>query len=570
MAMNELTRGKLDMNERRMDKPDVKETPLNRPAMEEISVDDALHVQSCQRWSDAGSELAQPATAAQVGPELNTSYRSQAILHTLTEYITGLHAELDLKRQLLDPRNYDKAFHDSALRFILYLLPFAVLPPVLVIHDRYIWILGPLSTLALLCLFRFLGNSQEGPKKIPETDRLQNFESLMVDTLRHRQLEILCRYGDYLAERLGTLRQHINKNNPENEHKMSERWTETSATLRQEERQEHAPYHKLIGVAAQDLNWKQDTTIFMVHEYAKRNSLMHAELFDLVDRQDWSIIGQRCKEDIEKLCELFINSDSNSKAAIENWVQIIGDFRGRWVYQSEDGSAWRARPIIQDAIVAGVVDRSSLNKLAMLPNDAASTDRDKAISKIKKEKEMSEKQSKKAQKEADAALREENRLLRAEMEKLQISLKLNGVSADVLADFKAEVERDDELKKENRRCQNKMKQFGAKIRELEDQCEADKFLERAFGKKCKDLGVDEKTIKDIRDTSREESRLVSEKKRQRLLGKQKVDLGEKDSNIEEKNKNAGEKNIDIEERHTDDSADSAAIEQLSNNGEHSV
>ena len=86
--------------------------------------------------------------------------------------------------------------------------------------------------------------------------------------------------------------------------------------------------------------------------------------------------------------------------------------------------------------------------------------------------------------------------------------------------------------------------------------------------KFEDLCVYEKIIKDIRDTSKEKSRLVSEKKRQGLLGKQNVDPGRKDSNIEEKNKNANENNVDIEAIHTDDSADSAEIELLSKKGDH--
>ena len=97
--------------------------------------------------------------------------------------------------------------------------------------------------------------------------------------------------------------------------------------------------------------------------------------------------------------------------------------------------------------MAGVVDPSSLNKLAMIPDDTAFTERDKAIRKIERGKEKSEKQSKKAQKEADDALREENRSLSAEMKKFQTSSKLDGVSEDVLGNFIAPVERDDELEK---------------------------------------------------------------------------------------------------------------------------
>lgn len=198
-----------------------------------------------------------------------------------------------------------------------------------------------------IIIFEYLEEYPEEQHELeenPETDRLQKFESLMVETLRHRQLEILCRYGDYPAARLGTLRQHISEKKLEVEQKLSEYWTETSATLR-EEGQQTAPCHNLIRTAAQGLNWKKEVTIFMVHEYAKRNNLMHAELFNLVNRQDWYAIEQRCKKDIETLRELFIDLDPNSKATIENWVQIIEEFRDRWVRQSKDGSTWEARSI---------------------------------------------------------------------------------------------------------------------------------------------------------------------------------------------------------------------------------
>ena len=313
-----------------------------------------------------------------------------------------------------------------------------------------------------------------------ETDKRQNLESLVVETPRYHQLEILCRYGDYLAERLGTLRQHISENKLETRHRLSEYWTETSAILRGEERQETTPCHDLVCTAAQDLKWKQEVTIFMIHEYAKRNNLMHAELFNLVDSRDWYAIEQRCKEDIEKLRELCIDPGADSNAAIENWMQIIKDFRDRWVRQSEDGSTWGPRLIIQEAIVAGVDDRASLNKLAMLPKDATRTERDKAINTVKKENLLKEAQRNKLQQQANAALQADNRLLEAEVKKLKDLLDPEGASGDLLEKLKAEVQRNDELEKENKRCQNRIKQ-------LEDERKVSRTRERALKRDLNNL-----------------------------------------------------------------------------------
>lgn len=381
-------------DEQTMDEPEAEGAAMDGPAKEEISVDEALHVLTRRRWSDAGSELTRPTTATQLKARLNTYYPSQASLYFLVEHIEDLDAKLGRIREGRSEKPLGLAFEAISWLFMFYSACWVALE----IIQR---MLGPI--LVLILSYAFLTYSSDQPDsiyasdqpdtihaiddpdtifatdypdmkgpydyteyeielgEISETDRLRNFKGLMMETLRHRRLEILCRYGDYLAERLGTLRQYISENKLETEHKLSEYWTETSAILRREERQESAPCHNLIRIAAQGLKWEQEVTIFLVHEYAKRNNLMHAELFNLVDRQDWYAIKQRSEEDIEKLRELFIDLDSDSKAAVENWMHIIREFRDRWVRQSKDGSTWEARSIIQEAIMAGVDDRASCN-----------------------------------------------------------------------------------------------------------------------------------------------------------------------------------------------------------------
>lgn len=548
---DELATDELVMGEPTIDDPDAEETAIDRPAKEEIFTDEASRILARRRWSDARSELTRPTTAAQVKAQLNTYYPGQASLLALAESIVDLDARVGLR----------KRFRTT---FALIDIVMSLSLPWSTLFDGPIWYYNVILVLCCvweICMIvNFTSQYLDGLGKPFETDRLQKFKSLMVETLHHRQLEILCRYGDYLAERLSTLRQHISEKKLETEHKLSEYWTETSAILKEEERRETAPCHNLIRTAAQGLNWKQEATIFMIHEYAKRNNLMHTELFSLVVRQNWHAIGQRCKEDIKKLRELHIDSDLDSKAVIGNWVQIIREFRDRWVRQSEDGSTWEARSIIQKAIVAGIDDQTSLNKLAMIPEDATSKECDKAINTMKKENTRKEAQRIKMQQQADAALQAENGLLRAKVEKLTDLLKRRGASEDILAEFEAEVKRNDELVKENKRCQNRIEQ-------LKKQCADDKTHERAR-KKFKNPDATENTNRNAKKTSRDAKGKDTNIRETNTNtggkdidnGEKNIDEGGKDSNIEEKNRDTEEKNAFTEERNTDNKANSGAIE----------
>ena len=90
------------------------------------------------------------------------------------------------------------------------------------------WTLTPGFILALFCgLAVFFGLSaslkeQDRLKKTPETNILDKLESLVIEPIYYRRLVFLCRYGDYLAERLGMLRQYIIEKRLETEHKSSE------------------------------------------------------------------------------------------------------------------------------------------------------------------------------------------------------------------------------------------------------------------------------------------------------------------------------------------------------------
>lgn len=181
------------------------------------------HVPTGRWWSETRSSLTRPILAAQVKTQLNTSYPLQATLYALAEYNTRLQAEvantMARQGQLDMMRPYDKAIIVFFLAYAPWEISMTILswvlkpPPWIQIFSYILWSLffSPL----------FLRQPRK-PEEDPKISELQQFESLMVETLGHRQLEILCRYGDYLAERLGTLRQHIAETSSETEHSLSE------------------------------------------------------------------------------------------------------------------------------------------------------------------------------------------------------------------------------------------------------------------------------------------------------------------------------------------------------------
>ena len=295
--------------------------------------------------------------------------------------------------------------------------------------------------------------------KNAEAAQLQTFENLMVETVRSRRLEILCRYGDYLAERLEALRRYIHEQKLKTGPTLAEHWTTTAATLRSEEGKESQPCHWLIWSAADGLSWDKETTIFMVHEYATRNNLMHSELFEAVDRQQWGSIGRRCETDVAKLRELLIAPDADSKAAVRHWQRIIEELRDRWICPSEGGSTWEARPIIREAIEAGLQDRVSLSKLARLPEFEFHEEPELAIAELKEEKALGDAHRHKARQRADAALEAEYSRLEAKLERLEGALRSIGAVEDVVTSLNAEADRYVELEKTIKRYENRIKQL---------------------------------------------------------------------------------------------------------------
>jgi hypothetical protein len=122
---------------------------------------------------------------------------------------------------------------------------------------------------------------------------------------------------------------------------------------------------------------------------------------------------------------------------------------------------------------------------------------------MKKENAQKEAQRKKAHKEADAALQAQNKLLQAESERLREALKRGGGADDVLATLTTEVEKNDKLEKENKRCQNR-------IHQLEKDGIGSQYRERDFQRRLKELGVGKEDIKKIVDLAKDAERKYAE------------------------------------------------------------
>lgn len=215
---------------------------------------------------------------------------------------------------------------------------------------------------------------------------------LPIQNYRYRRLEVVCRYGDYLAERLDTLRDHIADQKLENKHMLARNWTEISAGLDKESAQREKPCHDLIKAAAKGLDWDGDLTIFMARKYGTRNSLVHNNLPSLVETHDWKALQKRCEEDQATLRRLFFIdfTGPNGKTDLDEWVDVINSFRGRFVNQSKGNSELQLNPIIDEGLRAGLRDWKSLNKLADVPKHLSAKDRETQIQRLKGERDKTQ------------------------------------------------------------------------------------------------------------------------------------------------------------------------------------
>ena len=247
---------------------------------------------------------------------------------------------------------------------------------------------------------------------------------------RYRRLEVVCRYGDYLAERLDTLRAYVADKKLENKHLLARNWTEISAVLDKESAQRDRPCHDLIKDAAKGLGWDRDLTIFMAREYGSRNSLVHNNLTSLVEAHDW-ILQKRCEKDQATLGRiLFIDSiGTNGKSNRENWGDVINSFRERFVNQSEDNPEPQLNPIIDEGLREGLRDWKSLNKLADVRKDLPAEDRKTEIERLKGERDKTEVRNRLLAKlESDPELKDAAaKMVKEELKTSKLEKKIEGL-----------------------------------------------------------------------------------------------------------------------------------------------
>ncbi|KAF4456672.1 hypothetical protein F53441_1228 [Fusarium austroafricanum] len=363
-----------------------------------------------RRWSTRLMAQVRPAIAEQLRNSLATSPSPQAIFKAINDYLKSLKQRFELVSIL----------HDIALLPLLFTLAYNLWAMWGFDGDIDMFYIPIFSSLAFLILVEFflwffLPLAEEYH---------QTHENLIIQTLSQSRLELHCRYGDYLAERLGVLRQHVDDGGGV---QLPEHWTDTSSILEEESSRPTStdggdeasrPYHDLIHNASNTLGWDRDATIFMVHEYGKRNTLMHTDLFELVDEKDWPGIGYRCAEDIERIHALSVGKDKQSKADLQFWIKVIEDFRDRWVELSRD-SSWQPRQIITDAEAEGISDRATLRRLTQDSKDSTAEERQKKVKKEKDSLKQSKKSQDTAKKKADKALQAENQSLKLQIRNIE-------------------------------------------------------------------------------------------------------------------------------------------------------
>lgn len=200
----------------------------------------------------------------------------------------------------------------------------------------------------------------------------------------------------------------------------------------------------IIELQKDDPAWELEDLLLMVNEYGKQNSLIHADLAYLVAQHDWQQFGALSTQDLKALEGM---ADKNA----ERWRKMIRDYRDRFVEADAEGNSWQPRPIIRDAIAAGLVEVDSLCRLATNPNTT--------IEMIKAERADAETRSRKAN--ADA---KENRILKKQVQQLEQKLEViteglitgghGKIVASLVSEQAAKAKPEDELKKERTKLAN--------------------------------------------------------------------------------------------------------------------
>jgi hypothetical protein len=297
-----------------------------------------------------------------------------------------------------------------------------------------------------------------------------NYEQLkdaLAEVLSYRRLEVYSRYGDYIADRLRTLRPKLGGSTTvEDDLRPEQYWSDMSAALRREELS--GATNRLrqadISKAAVGLGWDHKLTLYMVHEYATRNTLVHADLDRHLQARDWNELGQCCERDLA-----IIDTISKTTTSVKwlsdfgQWRAIITEYRDDYLYRPAESCEWLPRLIIREGIAAGIEEPGYLKKLAQARRDLtpeqlkaiqegtmsltelaklqkdrknlSPAERNKIIRNMNAEKDQANKARLKAEKTAqtESALRTQNTALRLALKRLQVRGERNGLAEELVA-----------------------------------------------------------------------------------------------------------------------------------------
>ena len=177
MMMNEPSEDKSPSNRVIIDVPIAEKTAMSGSAKEKDSADGSLRLSVRRRWSDARSLPSGRSTAAKLKAQLNPNYPLQASLHALVDYAADLDAKIGLRKRLSTARTQ---------------MRFALLSLCIFLFANLMQISYPAALRALFCiptLYACIYVYQRKPVELEHTSemaKLQNFESIIVETLGHR------------------------------------------------------------------------------------------------------------------------------------------------------------------------------------------------------------------------------------------------------------------------------------------------------------------------------------------------------------------------------------------------
>ena len=222
---------------------------------------------------------------------------------------------------------------------------------------------------------RYLQRAQQGDLR--EKNLLRELEAAT-------KMDIYLKFGDYMAHRCRAITSKLSKiNAPKFEY-----WTEVSDAIylevdeamerEKEENRRIVPngkWHKYLRDVAEMLNWSESETIKTVHEYAGRNSNVHGDIYEYLQRWAWDRFAERCQKHIDTLNTLLTRESQESDRVF--YTECIQAFKDTFVrLEGGDGPSghWAPTDMVSRAIKAGLTDHTVWVRISKVGKDPVAVD----------------------------------------------------------------------------------------------------------------------------------------------------------------------------------------------------